>query len=94
MKNDHDYLGSCSECRFWSGYVDLESNFEDYGYCHRHPPVLLNQAELPEIPENLDQFTKKSAEFHLDRKTQLRSLFSFPVTEAGDFCGEWTRSKF
>ena len=94
MKNDHDFLGGCAECRFWTGSVDFESRFEDYGYCRRHPPVLLNQAELPGIPENLDQMTKEAAEFYLDRTTQLRNLFSFPVTQAGDFCGEWKGYKY
>jgi len=94
MVDSHDYLGSCRDCRFWYGYVNEESNLPDYGFCNRYPPAPITQGQLREIPQNLDMLSKEYADFLMDWKTRSISLFSRPVTEAEDFCGEWKSSKY
>lgn len=89
----NDYLGSCKDCRFWDGNINNESWLPDYGFCHRHPPAPITQAELYEPPENLDKFSKELMDFLMDRKTRFMHLFGRPVTESEDFCGEWSPNR-
>ena len=94
MINDHDYLGSCKDCRFWDGAVINESILPDYGFCHRHPPVPITQVKLDEFPTDLQGCSSEVRNFLMDWKTRSYNLFSRPVTEADDFCGEWKRMKY
>lgn len=75
----------CNTCRFWL------ADDEDNGECRRLPPVLtvtiLAESMHKEMPEG--EFWKrlgscKSVGFY-DRLQNT----NFPITERGDWCGEW-----
>ena len=89
MTNKNNPLGYCEKCIFWDGQVNEESCLPNYGYCHRHPPTPITQTRMRKLPENFDGISKELVEFLIDSKTRVVNLFSRPVTESDDFCGEW-----
>ncbi len=92
MTNNNNPLGYCEKCIFWVGEEE-ETTLQRLGYCYRHPPIPITQADWGELPENLDLLNKEFAQFLMAHTTRSQRLFARPVTESSEFCGEWQERK-
>ena len=88
MTYNTNNFGFCEKCIYWV-HEQKETKFQPLGYCYRHPPVPITQTELPEIPENMDRWSREEVDYYMDWKTRSERIFSRPVTGPDDFCGEW-----
>lgn len=73
----------CGNCRYHEAFQSGTPFAEDFGWCHRYPPV---RCEQPVIQAISDQ---RQGESPWDIINGIEG-WSHPVTETyGDWCGEW-----
>ena len=72
-------LNRCEKCRFWEETED----FRDLGQCRRH---------APQIASSMLRVLQDSEDGRFASDLDVFGATLWPVTEAVDWCGEWSET--